>query len=180
MRALATSGSKNYKRGCSSYFRELKMIFDNKIHAHTVIVADVVEPMLGWDFLSQHRAVIVTHDPHTYFQCTCEAASLSSPRSNFVPYRRPVKQRTVPSASEFRCCTGTTSGSEILPGISKAGQSSVFQRSYSQELRTSEANLQREQDRFLGAQPSAQFPGYLQGGGQVSQFIPSAWSNSLH
>ena len=70
--------------------------FDNKLHVHTFVIADVVEPMLGWDFLSQHLAVIVAKDPHTYFQCVCEAASTVPAQASFVPYRRPTKQRSAP------------------------------------------------------------------------------------
>ena len=66
--------------------QKLQMNFDNKLHSHTFVIADVVEPMLGWDFLSQHLAVIIARDPRTYFQCVCEAASLSSANANFVPY----------------------------------------------------------------------------------------------
>ena len=75
--------------------QKLQMNFDSKLHFHTFVIADVVEPMLGWDFLSQHLAVIIARDPRTYFQCVCEAASLSSANANFVRYRRPVRQRTV-------------------------------------------------------------------------------------
>ena len=73
-----------------------RMNFDGKLHIHTFVIADVIEPMLGWDFLSNHLAVIVAKGPHSYFQCVCEpAAPTAKPaRAAFVPYRRPSNQNS--------------------------------------------------------------------------------------
>ena len=67
---------------------------DNKLHRHQFLVTDLVRPLLGWDFLRRHLAVINAAPEEVQLRCGCpETGGPMRSLERYTTVSRPMRRR---------------------------------------------------------------------------------------
>ena len=87
---------------------------DNKLHRHQFLITALPRPLLGWDFLRTHHAVIKATPEEVKFHCKCpDSGGPMEKLERYTPVSRPMrrcqhKRKSVLSASSSLYKTRST------------------------------------------------------------------------